>query len=396
MESAGPFYDLSAEQWQAVRETHRRFCEVKDLGRPLFAAVNPWQLPDVSAEDVPAKEIVLAGPRERDGEMDAAIRSCVQAAYLLARSEHRYDSLPSLFIPRGFYGHSQRLAEPFGATVLVGGHAVAQADPSLGSLSEAFHLKPKSRKDCPWLSRSLEVLRYFVESTEGRYHVSHMVTTGPCDTVNYATGSTMLLTGFYENPRAVHQLLRMATDVIIEHILDCRKIAGDLLVSDHTGLLDGCYCICSEIRSQFSAAHCEEFEAPYLKEIGEAVGPLHIHVSGPVQHSIPATLADPNIKHVRFWLRDSDLRQVVDLIGDRISINLFRNDCMPALSFPSAADFYAHVFENVRPETRWVIPHYEPDAFNEAYDRMDAAGKLPQQVRRFGRFAPGRAPGDGD
>ena len=395
MAGPGPFYDFSAEQWKTVRQTHRRFCETKDLERPLFAAVNPWKLPDVSAENIPAEEIVLSGPRERDGEMDAAIRACVQGAYLLARSRHRYDSFPWLFIPRGFYGHSQRLAETLGATVLVGGHAVAQAAPSIRSLSEAFRLRPRPRKECRWLSRSLEVLRYFVESTEGRYRIGHMVTTGPCDTVNYATGSTMLLTGFYESPAAVHQLLRVATDVIIEHILDCRKIAGDLLVSDHTALLDGCYCICSEIRSQFSAAHYEEFEAPYLKEIGDAVGPLHIHVSGPVQHSIPATLRDSNIKHLRFWLRDSDLRQVVDLIGDRISINFFRNDCMPALSFPSPADFYLHVFENVRPQTRWVIPHYEPTAFNEAYDRMDAAGRLPRQIGRFGRFAPERTPGNG-
>ena len=386
MGSAGPFYDFSAEQWETVRETHRRFCETKGLGRPLFAAVDPWKLPDVSAGDIPAREIILSGPRERDSDMDAAIRACVQGAYLLARSQHRYDGFPSLFIPRGFYGHSQRLAEPLGATVLVGGHAVAQAAPSLGSLSEAFHLRPKSRKDCPWLSRSLEVLRYFVDSTEGRYHIGHMVTTGPCDTVNYATGSTMLLAGFYENPRAVHQLLRMATDVIIEHILDCREIAGDLLVSDHTGLLDGCYCICSEIRSQFSAAHYEEFEAPYLREIGDAVGPLHVHVSGPIEQSIPGVLKDPNIKHLKFWLKDCDLKTVVDMIGNRVSFDLFRNTAMPRLDFESAAAFYQHIFENIRPETRWVIPTFEPEAWNAAYDAADAAGTLPEQVRCFGRW----------
>jgi len=33
-----------------------------------------------------------------------------------------------------------------------------------------------------------------------------------------------------------------------------------------------------------------------------------------------------------------------------------------------------------------VIPHYEPEAFNTAYDELEREGTLPDQVRRFGRF----------
>lgn len=319
--------------------------------------------------------------------MNADIRFQIRRAYALSKSMHSYDDFPQIFIRRRYYGHSQRLAEPFGTTTIVEGDSAAQAHPSIRSLSDAWHIKPKPVKDCPYLSRSLDVLRYFYESTEGRYYIPHFVTTGPCDTVNYATGSTMLLCGFYENPKAVHHLLRIATDIIVEHILACKQIAGDRLVSDHTPMLDGCYCICSEIRSQFSGEHYEEFEAPYLKEIGKAVGPMHVHVSGPIEQSIPGTLKDKNIKHIRFWLRDCDLKKVVDLIGGEISFDLFRNNEMPSLSFPSITAFYRHIFENIRPETRWTIPYYEPREFNEAYDEMERKGALPQQVRNFGRLA---------
>lgn len=114
------------------------------------------------------------------------------------------------------------------------------------------------------------------------------------------------------------------------------------------------------------------------------MGPLHIHVSGPIEQSLPATLADDNIKHVKFWLKDCDLKAVVEMIGDKVSFDLFHNKSMPRLSFETHAAFYRYIFENIRPETRWIVPTYRPQAFNQAYTEMDSEGTLPEQVRNFG------------
>ena len=95
---------------------------------------------------------------------------------------------------------------------------------------------------------------------------------------------------------------------------------------------------------------------------------------------------DDNIKHAKFWVRDCDLRTVVDMIGNRISFDLFRNNCMPQLMFDSPTAFYRYIFESIKPETRWTIPTYEPDGFNEAYDEMDREGTLPEQIRRLGKM----------
>jgi len=361
MKRTGPFVDFTAEQWRAVRETHARFCSRGGLGRPMLSLRTAFGTPSTP---VPEQEITLAGPRERNAEWDPAVRYWVRYNNALCTSENRYDTFPALYIARDFYGHSQRLAEPFGTQTVIEGNNVAQAMPSIPSLSAARSLKLKPLRDCRYLKQGRDVVRYFHESTEGRYYVPQMVTTGPCDTVNYATGSTLLLEGFYENPGAVHALLRMATDTIIEDILAYKAVVGERVLSDHTHLLDGCFCICSEIRSLFSAEHYEEFEAPYLRQIGDAVGPLHIHVSGPIEQSLPATLRDPNVRHLKFWLKDCDLKTVVDTIGDRVSFDLFRNNCMPSLAFESPAAFYRHIFSCIRPETRWMIPTCETDGFN--------------------------------
>jgi hypothetical protein len=98
------------------------------------------------------------------------------------------------------------------------------------------------------------------------------------------------------------------------------------------------------------------------------------------------TATDPNIRHMKIWLRDSDLGLVARTIGDRISLDFFENTCMPALSFESKASFYRHIFENIRPETRWVISNYDARPYNQAYDQMEQEGVLPEQIRKLGRL----------
>lgn len=377
---SGPFYDLTREQWDRVKENHRRFTESKDLGRPLIFGL--WARPDASGTDED-EEIVLAGPKRRDPVADADILGCVRAAKAMSRSDRLRDSFPALALTRNLYGHSQRLAEPFGAEPFMdAGHC--QSRPGITSMSQVARLKPRAVSECHWLSRSLEVLRYYYESTEGNYPVREMVTTGPIDTVNYITGTTLLLESLYTHPKEVHALLDMVTDVLIDHILECRRIVGGRLVPDHTPLLAG-YTLCSELRSEYSGEHYEEFEAPYLRRIGEAVGPLIIHASGRWEQSLPATLADPNIFHIVIWVRDTDLATVTGAIGDRISVEAWRSD-LQRYGFPDSLSYYRYLLAGLRPETRFTIAHPDPEAWNQAWDEMDRQASMPPQVRAFGRM----------
>ena len=375
----GPFHDLAPAAWAQVRENHRRFIAEKDFGRPLIFGLKSGAPAAISVADVS-----LAGPRERDPAADAAIHASLRQIGLLANGWGRPDSFPALVIPRRLYGHSQRLAEPFGGEPLVDGDHHCQCWPALSDMSQIKHLRPKPLAACRYLARSLDLVRYCYESTEGRYPIRQMVTTGPIDTANYVTGSTLALAGMYEHPRELHALLRMVTDLLIEHILACRRLAGGNLVPDHTPLLSG-YTLCSELRSEYSAAHYAEFEAPYLKQIGDAVGPLIIHASGRWEQSLAGTLADRNIIHLVLWARDTDLAVATRTVGDRISLEAWQSD-LPAKGFPSVADFYRYFFARLRPETRFTLAWVHPAEYNQVYDECERAGTLPPQVRRYGRL----------
>ncbi|MHB9106639.1 MAG: uroporphyrinogen decarboxylase family protein [Armatimonadota bacterium] len=377
----GPFYTLTDAQWARVRDTQRRFFETKDLGRALYGPLYGW---DYAGERLPAEDIVYAGPRERDAAVDAGIRRDVLQAWRISQVADRCDAFPCLMPIRDHYGHSQRLAEPFGAQPYME-YGECQCVPAITSMAQVRALKPKAVRDCPYLSKSLALLRYLVESTEGRYPVRQMVTTSAFDTVNYITGTTLLLDSLYTHPEEVHLLLRMVTDILIEHIHACREIAGDLLVPDHAVLLRG-YALCSELRSGISAEHYAEFEAPYLKEIGEAVGPLVVHGSGRWEQSLAATLADPNIIHLVLWVRDTQWPVITRAVGGQVSIDAWRSD-LERYGFPDAASYYRYLFEHLQPDTRLTFCWYfDRDGYNQAYDALDREGCLPAQIRNYGRL----------
>ena len=378
----GPFYDLTEEQWAEIRGNHHRFLETRDLGRPLFPCIGV----DLNAHEdkLPPDEIVLAGPRERNATVDEALRGQIRLVWLLRHCEPRWDGFPAISIARDLYGHSQRLAEPFGSQ-LQKSKQHYWAVPSVQSAAAIRYLKPKPAHKCHFLSKSIEWMRYLYESTEGRYFIRQMVTTGPIDTANYITGSTLFLESLYTHPEEVHLLLRMVTDVIIEHILACQEVTGDRIVPDHTCFLKG-YALCSELRSEISGEHYEEFEAPYLKEIGEAVGPLIIHASGRWEQSIHATLADPNIFHIVLWVRDTNLRTITGAAGGRISIEAWRSD-LEQYGFPDSAAYYRYLFDGLLPETRLAITHLDAEGYNRAYDQLESEGRLPEQIRGHGRLS---------
>jgi hypothetical protein len=116
--TTGPFPTLSNGQWKEVLDAHGQFCSPAGLGRPLGVFSNASLLPDAAALAEPAPDVRLAGPPERIPEYDAAIRDSVVNAGRLIRSKHRRDGFPVVSIRRGFYGHSQRLSEPFGTRMV--------------------------------------------------------------------------------------------------------------------------------------------------------------------------------------------------------------------------------------------------------------------------------------
>ena len=96
----------------------------------------------------------------------------------------------------------------------------------------------------------------------------------------------------------------------------------------------------------------EEFEAPYLKRLGEKFGPYMIHSCGSWERTIPSALTDPNLRVMNGQIRENDLKRLCELSGGRktLSINPSK-DLSEKYTWTNIKDFYEFILKTV-PETQ--------------------------------------------
>ena len=75
---------------------------------------------------------------------------------------------------------------------------------------------------------SAKFAKFAREATNGQLAVRNPVMTGPIDTANYILSAMRLMEWFYDEPAALHKLLKMITDTLIEFIKEFQNIVGGL------------------------------------------------------------------------------------------------------------------------------------------------------------------------
>lgn len=283
-------------------------------------------LPDaekVLKEIPPVDEIPLMGTAARNEVWDKEIRKQVHSLHLKAYSAYSDDTYPALNIPGGIYGQSQGLAEILGGLLLP--HP-AEKDlyhpvPFIDNSSDVDNIKVRRVEHCLY-GKSIEFAKYAHEAAGGQLSVRNPVITGPMDTANYVLGTTKLMAWVYDEPKALHKLLHIITEVLIEVIGKLQNAVCGMLCPEDTYCVNHGFCICSEMRGLVSTDVYNEFEAPYLRQIGEACGLYAIHSCGTWERTIPSVLNDPNLMLLNFQCREMDIKKVFDLTKGGISLSV--------------------------------------------------------------------------
>ena len=95
------------------------------------------------------------------------------------------------------------------------------------------------------------------------------------------------------------------------------------------------------------ASH-EEFEAPYLREIGRRIGPLAIHSCGAWERSVPSTCRDPNIRAMNGGSREADVAELCRLADGRMALSVYRSqNCHEECLWPDNETFWTHTLQTV-------------------------------------------------
>ena len=280
---------------------------------------------------------------------------------MLVRIHFPGDQCPAISVPRFVHGQSQGITDIFGA------HPEEQAD----GLYYAHPLKSDVKLvddisvrdlDTSMYWGAVEWIKYARSATGGKVPFRNPVMTGPLDTAGYLLGMTTLLEWVYTEPDTVHRLLAKITDVIIRMLAALREAAGGILYPNCLTCMRGGFDLCSEVRSIISPAIYEEFEAPYLLQIGEQLGDFGIHSCGSWERTIPSVLANPYIRAMNGQIRENDLETLCRLADGKIALSIGPSvNLDPRYTWLDMESYYRHILETVPDDQPFELSIPEED-----------------------------------
>jgi hypothetical protein len=274
--------------WELVDAARRRTslaCERRDLGLKEPALSIGWERPDEPVDGKSSMSGYVLGNQKRMIE-DPSYDLHWQLAWIRRQLEH-LEAGRELGIPLAnhFALHllhfgTGPLATAFGSAMIVRDQEQPFFEPAIHTPQEAMNLrKPDLRKDGV-LGAILDRLAFFNEATGGRIPMTFCDTASPWTIATQIWHYEDMLEATYSAPQAVHRLLDMVTDCIIEwHDIQKARIGRwsmtDICVPDWwapCGLMMG-----DDTMVSVSPEMFEAFYLPYNNRISRAFGGIYYH-----------------------------------------------------------------------------------------------------------------------
>jgi len=302
-----------------------------------------------SKERVESARAMMETVELRDSGMPPLWREALigDLAYWYACRQAPGDGFPTLTVPRFLHGHSQGICDLFGARV------VEQADgnffvyPLPPNPEQVAALEPHPLETSLYWG-AVDYIQYARAATGGLIPFRGPIMTGPFDTANYLLGSTVLLEWVYTEPEALHVLLGRITAVLGDMVLALREAAGGTLNAHHLVCTRGGHDFASECRSIVSRETYETFDAPYLRQLGERLGPYAIHSCGSWERTIPSAHRDPNLRAMNGQVKENDLAVLCAQAAGEITFSIQPSaNLHERYLFDSREEFFRYVLERV-------------------------------------------------
>ncbi|MHB9131382.1 MAG: uroporphyrinogen decarboxylase family protein [Armatimonadota bacterium] len=253
------------------------------------------------------------------------------------------DYCPAIAVPRPVHGQSQGIADLFGCRVEEQPDGNFFPFPLPADPARIDEVTPRPLQTSRYW-QAVEWLHYARAATQGALPFRNPVMTGPLDTANYLLGSTTLLEWVYTEPEVLHRLLAKTTDVIIRMLRALQKAAGGIQHSITVNCARGGFGLCSELRAIVSAEIYREFEAPYLRQIGEQLGPFAIHSCGSWERTVPIDLANPYLRAMNGPSKENDLPTLCANTRGKLLLSIYASvDVHTEYLWPDMESYYRHV-----------------------------------------------------
>ncbi len=283
------------------------------------------------------------------------------------------DYCPGMTPPGFCHGQSQGISDIFGARVeeQPDGNYFTFPFAADTALVGDIQVQP-IQSSIYW--NAVEWMKYVRSSLGGDLPFRNPVMTGPIDTANYLLGTTTLLEWVYTEPNTLHKLLQKVTDAIIEMINALKEAAVVTPRAHHIGCGRGGFDLCSEVRSLVSMSIYEEFEAPYLMQIGEKVGTFGAHSCGSWERTVPSILSNPYLRFMNGQIKENDLEELCKQAQGHILLSINPSiNVHDRYMWPDLESYFSHVLK--------TVPEDQPCEVFVSEDDLPMLARLHEEIR---------------
>lgn len=195
------------------------------------------------------------------------------------------------------------VAEAFGCKIEFPENSTARALPAFTDLSTVWRLKPKKLFDCLLIRRNFEWVDYAQQHLGTNIGYWTMDLQGPLSVAADIIGAENMIMGCMLYPKEMHHLVQMITDFSIEYMeKHLAQLEHPLFPGRNFPSIDEKIGVCVADDTplvMLNPALYEEFSLPYLNQIGQRFGGLHIHSCGNYKHTLPSLLKLDCLKSIQ-------------------------------------------------------------------------------------------------
>lgn len=343
-----PRYAEIIRRWEA-------FWALEDVGRPLWLVPTNPALAAAEARLAPMRPLL----------QDKAIQLQASLAVLQWRESVGLDDdfVPHLQPQQGV----TVFASAFGCQVDFFGHTMPWAHPVIaaGDPPEKVYDPPTPAVTDGQLGTILEFTDYFAAETKRRYPLALTDLQGPLDSAYLVWEPGAFMVAMYTNPREVHHLMRLVTDLIVRFVKEQRARSPEFLpchwpplwLPDGRGISvsDDCLAV-------LSPQLYREFALPYLNELSEEFGGVFVHSCGDFSHQLDNLAKVHDLRGINFGVTETPFRAVWERFGGKTAI-VPHVGLNTEVHFSSHEDFIRHVLgiaDHCRGLCLVVVPHGDP------------------------------------
>lgn len=301
--------------------------------------------------------------------------------------ERRGDYVPGLCPMLGVIG----IPSAFGCEIVWWEDDLPAARPLIdGDPDQVFDLPQPSITDGE-LGRITEFTRYFLEHTGGRIPIRITDVQGPLDSTALIFGHNTFLMAMLTNPKAVHHLLQMVTDLTIEYVQAYRELihsygAEFVPTINYPWMPDGLGMqVAHDECVMISAEMHDEFAVPYLNQISDAFNGVFIHSCGKWSHQIESLRKVHNLRGLEFGATEAPYGPMLDAFGGEIPL-VMRVGLNRDIKFNGMVDYLQTIlarrktnrglFINVDVTNGLIDDTWPVTDFDDIYHLIDTLGGL--------------------